>query len=188
NIVMYNIPYRTGRNMENATIHRLSECRNIVGIKDCSGNLDQTLQLLLNRPHEDFSILTGEDILFYTTLVHGGDGGILASANLHTGLFVDIYRLVRANDHRAALEKWKKLAAFIPLLFEEPNPTPIKYCLYKAGVLQSPEARLPLVEISDLLKQRLDAGLEAFHAQPAASPVASPAAEEELPVYQPALS
>ena len=182
---MYNIPYRTGRNMENATIHRLAECRNIIGIKDCSGNLEQSLQLLLDRPHEGFSILTGEDILFYTTLVHGGDGGILASANLHTELFADVYRSVRANDHHAALAKWKKLAAFIPLLFEEPNPAPIKYCLYKAGVLQSPETRLPLTEISDRLKEKLDEGLEAFHAQPAAPEVVE---EEDLPVYQESLS
>jgi 4-hydroxy-tetrahydrodipicolinate synthase len=161
NIIMYNIPYRTGRNMENTTIHRLAECRNIIGIKDCSGSIDQSMQLLLNRPHDGFSILTGEDILFYTTLLLGGDGGILASANCHTEHFIDVYRSIRKNDHQSALAKWKKLAGFISLLFEEPNPSPLKYCLFRAGLIRSPETRLPLTGISLLLQEKLDAFLDA---------------------------
>jgi 4-hydroxy-tetrahydrodipicolinate synthase len=157
NIVLYNIPYRTGRNMENPTIYRLAECKNIIGLKDCSGNLEQSMQLLFNRPHAGFSILTGEDSLFYTTLVLGGDGGILAAANLHTEIFIDVYCSIRNNDHQSALAKWKEIAGFIPLLFEEPNPSPLKYCLHKKGLIRSPETRLPLTGISDHLKERLDA-------------------------------
>lgn len=154
-IILYNIPYRTGRNIENSTIHQLSEIANIVGIKDSCGDIKQTLDLLLHRP-KDFSILTGEDIFYYTTLIHGGDGGILASANINTEMFVEIFNDVQSNDHQRAFQKWTKLADRIPLLFEEPNPAPIKYCLFKAGLLKDSSVRQPLVEITDGLKRKLD--------------------------------
>jgi len=96
-IVIYNIPYRTGTNVENETIHKLAELKNIIGVKDCSGDMKQTTDLLLNRP-KDFSILTGEDAYFYTTLVLGGNGGILGSAHLRTKEFIEIYHLIKSND------------------------------------------------------------------------------------------
>ncbi|MFT4143203.1 MAG: 4-hydroxy-tetrahydrodipicolinate synthase [Mobilitalea sp.] len=155
NIVLYNIPYRTGVNIENETVHKLAEIENIVGIKDASGNFTQTQSLLMSPP-KDFSILTGEDNLFYSTLALGGQGGILASAHLKTELFLDIYKNIKENDMNAAFSIWKELAAFIPLLFKEPNPCPIKYCLKELGLIESPEVRLPLVEISDELKVKLN--------------------------------
>ena len=158
-IVIYNIPYRTGRNIENDTLRRLAELENIVGLKDSCGDIKQTSELLLDPP-AGFSILTGEDALFYTTLTLGGAGGILAASHLATADFIRVYNLVKANDHQAALEIWKKMAGFIPLLFKEPNPAPIKYCLYQAGLIESPETRLPLMPISDGLKQALDKVLD----------------------------
>lgn len=155
NILIYNIPYRTGRNIENETIYKLAELKNIIGIKDASGDIKQTTSLLLNPP-KDFSILTGEDVFFYTTLLLGGHGGILASAHLETETFIDIYNLIANNNHKEALEKWKKVASLIPLLFEEPNPSPIKYCLSKMGLIDSPEVRLPLMEISEELQNKLN--------------------------------
>lgn len=155
NIILYNIPYRTGVNIENDTIYKLAELPNIVGLKDASGDIKQTMALLMNPP-KDFSILTGEDLLFYLTLTMGGQGGILASAHLKTDLFVDVYNKVKNNDLEAALPVWKKLYEFIPLLFKEPNPSPIKYCLKKQGLIESPEVRLPLTQISDQLKEKLD--------------------------------
>lgn len=154
-IIVYNIPYRTGRNIENETIHRLAELKNIVGIKDSSGDMKQTLALLLDPP-KNFSILTGEDVLFYTTLTLGGHGGILASSHVGTESFIDVYNNVKANNHQGAFETWKKLAPFIPMLFEEPNPAPLKYYLHKHGLIQSPELRLPLTQISQKLRDKLD--------------------------------
>lgn len=154
-IIMYNIPYRTGVNIENDTVHKLSEIKNIIGVKDASGDVKQTMELLMNPP-KDFSILTGEDILFYVTLLMGGQGGILAASHLYTEEFIDVYNKVKANDHAGALQIWKKLYEFIPLLFKEPNPAPIKYCLNKQGLISSPEVRLPLVQISNQLKEKLD--------------------------------
>lgn len=154
-IILYNIPYRTGTNIENETVEKLAELNNIVAIKDCSGNIKQTIELLLNPP-KDFSILTGEDALFYTTLTMGGQGGIMSSAHLKTKEFIEVYNLIRANNHQEALEKWKSLQNMIPLLFAEPNPTPVKYCLKKLGLIDSDEVRLPLVNITDELKIKLD--------------------------------
>lgn len=155
NIILYNIPYRTGVNIENDTVHKLSEIKNIIGIKDASGDFKQTMALLMNPP-KDFSILTGEDILFYTTLTMGGQGGILASAHLKTELFLEVYKKMKENNAEAALQTWKKLYDFIPLLFKEPNPAPVKYCLKEQGLIDSAEVRLPLTQISDQLKEKLD--------------------------------
>ena len=154
-IVMYNIPYRTGRNMENSTIRRLAELPNIVGLKDACGDIKQSMELLLDPP-ADFSILTGEDILFYSTLTLGGSGGILAAAHLDTERYIQLYHQIKKNDYFSALENWKKLAGIIPLLFLEPNPAPIKYRLWKKGLIRSAETRLPIVGITDELKERLD--------------------------------
>ncbi|NLZ49659.1 MAG: 4-hydroxy-tetrahydrodipicolinate synthase [Clostridiales bacterium] len=155
NIIIYNIPYRTGVNIQNETIYRLAELKNIVGLKDSCGDIKQTTSLLLNPP-ADFSILTGEDALFYTTLTLGGNGGILASAHIKTEVFIEVYKNIKNNNHKLALENWKKLYPIIPLLFHEPNPAPIKYCLFKLGLIKSSQVRLPLTDISDNLKASLD--------------------------------
>ena len=154
-IILYNIPYRTRRNVENTTINKLAELSNIIGIKDSSGDINQTIDLILNKP-KDFSVLTGEDVLFYSTLSLGGDGGILASAHINTEDFIKVYNNITSNNNKEALETWKKLYEFIPMLFEEPNPAPLKYCLKKLGLIESSEVRLPLVEITGKLQKKID--------------------------------
>lgn len=158
-IMIYNIPYRTGVNLHNETLLRLSEARNIVGVKDSCGDIAQSLELLANKP-DGFSVMTGEDILYYTNLVNGGDGGILAAAHLDTEALVRIHERIRGNDHRQALAEWRQVSAPIPLLFAEPNPTPVKYCLQRLGLIKSAEARLPLTEISTGLAGKLDTFLK----------------------------
>lgn len=155
NIIIYNIPYRTGRNIENETIYKLSELKNIVALKDSCGDIKQSMELMLNPP-KNLSILTGEDILFYSSMTLGASGGILASAHLNTEKFIEIYKKTKTNDHTSALNIWKEVYKTIPLLFEEPNPTPIKYCLYKLGLVSSAEVRLPLMPISSTLEDKLN--------------------------------
>ncbi|WP_315835195.1 4-hydroxy-tetrahydrodipicolinate synthase [Bradyrhizobium prioriisuperbiae] len=158
-ILIYNIPYRTSVNLSNDTLLRLAELPNIVGVKDSSGNMAQSLELLANRP-KGFSVLTGEDELFLSNLSHGGDGGILASCHLATDAFVDVFRLHVANDHRGALATWAPLMRMIPALFKEANPIPLKYCLWRQGLIASPECRLPLTAVSQGLAEELDRLLE----------------------------
>ncbi len=156
NLIVYNIPYRTGINITNETIYQLAEIKNIIGLKDASGDMKQTTSLLMNPP-KDFSILTGEDILFFLNLVLGGQGGILASSHIRTEKFVEVYnKITIQNDTAAAKMIWKELSTMISLLFEETNPAPIKYLLHKDGLIDSPELRLPLTQISESLKKKLN--------------------------------
>jgi 4-hydroxy-tetrahydrodipicolinate synthase len=158
-IIIYNIPYRTGVNLQNETLLKLAERSNIIGVKDSCGDIKQTLDLIYNKPN-GFSVLTGEDILFYTTTVNGGDGGILAASHLGTESFLRTFQLIKKNNHQAALQEWRQISGLIPMLFEETNPGPIKHCLRQLNLIQSSETRLPITSVSDGLGQRLDYALK----------------------------
>ncbi len=154
-ILIYNIPYRTGVNLTNETLLSLARIPNIAGVKDSSGSIAQSLELLRQRP-PGFAVLTGEDAYFYTMLAHGGDGGILASAHVETALFLSVYERMAANDHQGALKAWARLEPIVPMLFKEPNPVPVKHCLWRQGLIRSAECRLPLTRVSDALARELD--------------------------------
>ena len=154
-ILIYNIPYRTGVNLANETLLALAAVPNIAGVKDSSGSIAQSLDLLRQRP-PGFAVLTGEDAFFYTMLAHGGDGGILAAAHVETATFLSVYERMAANDHQGALKAWSRLEPMVPLLFKEPNPVPIKHCLWRQGLIASAECRLPLTRVSDALAKDLD--------------------------------
>jgi 4-hydroxy-tetrahydrodipicolinate synthase len=163
-IMIYNIPYRTGVNLANDTLLQLAELPNIVGVKDSSGDLAQSLDLLRRRP-KGFAVMTGEDAYLYTLLAHGADGGILASAHLETERFLTVYERMCANDHQGARAAWSRLEPLVPLLFKEANPMPIKHCLWRLGLIKSPECRLPLTKISPGLAAELDRALKSVNAQ-----------------------
>jgi 4-hydroxy-tetrahydrodipicolinate synthase len=154
-VLIYNIPYRTAVNLANDSLLQLAEVPNIVGVKDSSGSLSQSLELLARKP-AGFSVLTGEDALYFTMLANGADGGILAASHVMTERFVAVKRRFAANDVTGARPLWAGLASFVPLLFAEANPMPIKYLLWRQGLIASPECRLPLTRISDGLARRLD--------------------------------
>lgn len=154
-IVIYNIPYRTAVNLSNDSLLELAEVPNIVGVKDSSGSVAQSLELLARKP-KDFAVLTGEDALYFTMMANGGDGGILAASHLMTERFIEVGRRFDANDVAGARAAWASLAQFVPLLFAEANPMPIKYLLWRQGLIASPECRLPLTKISDGLARQLD--------------------------------
>lgn len=154
-VLIYNIPYRTAVNLSNDSLLELAEVSNIVGAKDSSGSIAQSLDLLVRKP-QGFSVLTGEDALYFTMMANGADGGILAASHLMTERFVEVGRRFASNDVKGAREAWAPLANFVPLLFAEANPMPIKYCLWRQGLIASPECRLPLTCISDALARRLD--------------------------------
>jgi 4-hydroxy-tetrahydrodipicolinate synthase len=154
-ILLYNIPYRTGVNLGNEAMLQLAAHPRIAGVKDCCADQAQSFDLLRRRP-AGFSVLTGEDALFYTALAQGADGGILASAHMETGAFAAILGKVRRGDQAGALEDWYTLADLPKLLFAEPNPGPIKHWLWRAGLIDSPELRLPMTPVSPELGARLD--------------------------------
>jgi 4-hydroxy-tetrahydrodipicolinate synthase len=90
-LIVYNIPYRTGVNLANETLLRLAEQLNIVGVKDCCADAAQSFDLVRMRP-PGFSVLTGEDALFYSAIAQGADGGILASAHVDPQAFAALRR------------------------------------------------------------------------------------------------
>ena len=154
-ILIYNIPYRTGVNMGNDTMLRLAERSNIVGVKDCCADPAQTLDLIRQKP-AGFTVLTGEDAHFYSALTSGADGAILASAHVHTAGFAAIRDKLLAGDQPGALADWQRLVDIPRLLFSEPSPGAIKHWLWRAGLIDSPEMRLPMVPVSAELAARIE--------------------------------
>jgi len=154
-VLLYNIPYRTGVNLGNEAMLRLADHPNIAGLKDCSADRDQSLDLLRRRP-QNFAILSGEDAQCYEALIDGADGGILASAHVETAVFAQVCKLAAAGERDAALARWRSVAELTRLLFSEPSPAPIKYWLWRTGLIASAEVRLPMTEVSAELAARLD--------------------------------
>jgi len=158
-ILVYNIPYRTGVNMNNDTLLRLAEFSNITGVKDCCADPAQSFDLIRARP-AGFSVMTGEDAWFYPALTQGADGGILASAHIGTARFAAVQEMLIAGDQPGALRAWRDLADLPRLLFAEPSPAPIKHWLWRLGLIDSPEVRLPMTGASDALATRIDREME----------------------------
>lgn len=157
-VLIYNIPYRTAVNLSNDSMLELAGVPNIAGCKDSSGSIAQSLDLLARRP-PGFAVLTGEDALYFTMLANGADGGILAASHVLTERFLEVRDAFARNDVAAARRAWAPLATLVPLLFAEANPMPIKHCLWRQGLISSPECRLPLTRISGALAGRLDAAI-----------------------------
>lgn len=158
-ILVYNIPYRTGVNMANDTLLRLAELPNIAGVKDCCADQQQSFDLIRAKPPE-FSVMTGEDALFYAALTQGAEGGILASAHIDAARFASVRDIFMSGDQVGALRAWRTLADLPRLLFAEPSPAPIKHWLWRAGLIDSPEVRLPMTQVSEVLAARIDREVE----------------------------
>ncbi|MGN6116357.1 MAG: 4-hydroxy-tetrahydrodipicolinate synthase family protein [Nitrobacter sp.] len=169
-LMIYNIPYRTGVNLGNETMLQLADHGNIVGLKDCCAIREQSVELLRRRP-ERFTILTGEDAQYFEALEDGADGAILASAHLETETFAAIRSLLLAGDREAAWGLWQGVAPLTQLLFAEPSPAPLKHWLWRTGLIDSAEVRLPMVGVSPELALRLDRDIERRRAGALLQPV-----------------
>jgi 4-hydroxy-tetrahydrodipicolinate synthase len=174
-VMLYNIPYRTGVNLGNDAMLRLAEHPNIVGVKDCCGDTLQSVELLRKRPR-GFAVLTGEDALFYGALMRGSDGGVLASAHVETAAFASVRRHMLAGDRLRASAEWRLLSEIPRLLFSEPSPAALKHWLWRAGLIDSPELRLPMTPVTSQLAAELDRRVsflkpDTYPARPVAEPV-----------------
>lgn len=159
-VMIYNIPYRTGVNLGNEAMLQLADHPNIVGLKDCCAIRAQSVELLRRRP-AGFAVLTGEDAQTYDALADGADGAILASAHVETDTFASIVELLAAGDRDAALNRWRTVCDLTTLLFSEPSPAPIKHWLWRTGLIDSPELRLPMTQVSPELAAQLDRAIAA---------------------------
>lgn len=156
-VCLYNVPGRTAVNMQPATVLRLSEHPNIIGIKESSGDLAQVQHLLLGRP-EGFAVLSGEDWMALAVIAAGGDGLVSVASN-------EVPRLMRRLVHHSLQGQFSQareiLYRVLPLLeanFLETNPAPAKAALAAMGMIQD-VLRLPLVPLSASKRAPLFAAL-----------------------------
>jgi len=145
-IIMYNIPKRTGVNMDAATTIALSKVENITGVKEASGDLAQIMEIIQGT--EEFSVLTGDDNLLFTLTTLGGHGGICTSSHFLPGEWVRLVELCQANRLEEARALHYRLLPLAKALFVDPNPVPLKAGLNMLGI-EVGGPRLPLAPASE---------------------------------------
>ncbi|HEY8100342.1 MAG TPA: 4-hydroxy-tetrahydrodipicolinate synthase [Burkholderiaceae bacterium] len=161
-IILYNIPARTGVNIELDTIAMLALDPNFVAIKQCGSSIAPITELI-NRT--SLRVLCGDDTLIYAALCNGGHGAISAAAHIRPDLFVQIYNHIKAGNLEQACAIFYALLPLIRQLFSEPNPAPLKAALALQGKIKE-ELRLPMVPISSTCKMKLASILEQAMALP----------------------
>lgn len=145
-IVVYNVPGRTGSNVEAATTLELAEHENIAAVKEASGNLSQIGEIIRHRPAR-FSVLSGDDPLTLQVMADGGDGVISVTSNAAPSLVSRLTELCAAGDYAAARAIHHQLAAWTAAAFVESNPIPAKAGLAMMGRMLN-VVRLPLVPLA----------------------------------------
>lgn len=156
-VVIYNIPGRTNVDMSVATMARIFELKNVVGVKDATANLARVSQQRAAMGPE-FNQLSGEDATALGFMAHGGHGCISVASNIAPRLCADFQNTLMKGDFAAALKLQDRLMPLFDALFVETNPGPVKYAASRLG-LCSAEMRLPMVPISDAAKKVVDAAL-----------------------------
>jgi len=160
-LIIYNIPSRTGVNMEPETIAKLaSECPNIIGLKDAAGNLDQTSKELSLCP-KGFTVLSGDDSLTLPMMSIGARGVISVATNVVPAEVVQMVNYARSGKYEKAREAHIRLYPLFKALFLETNPTPVKAAMQMLG-MPAGEPRLPLLPMSEPARQKLELALRAF--------------------------
>ena len=153
-VVMYNVPGRTGINMTaETTLALASECPNIIGIKEASGNMGQVMEILRQRP-SGFRVISGDDALTYPMLTMGADGVISVIANALPKEMSSMVRLAMKGDLKKALPLHFSMLPLMNAIFEEGNPTGIKSLLETEGIIVN-SLRLPLVKASKQLANKI---------------------------------
>jgi len=142
-IILYNVPPRTNVNIEPATLRRLSEIENIIGVKEASGNIAQMTQVIQQVP-EDFVVLSGDDALTLPLVAMGGRGLISVTSNEIPTEMTRLVQLCLDGEFKTARALLRKLLPLIEVNFIETNPTPVKAGMAEMGLLE-PVWRLPLV-------------------------------------------
>lgn len=147
-IILYNVPGRTGRNMSAQTTLRLAhDFKNIIGIKEASGDLTQAMQILKDKP-ADFLVLSGDDNLALPQMACGMDGIISVIANCMPKQFSEMVRLSLQNNFVAAKLLNDQMLEAYDLLFAENNPAGVKAFLAELGLIEN-NLRLPVVPLSE---------------------------------------
>ncbi len=147
-IILYNVPGRTGCNLLPATAIRLAtDFKNIIAIKEASGNIVQCMELIQNKP-DNFTVLSGDDNLAVAQMAIGMEGIISVAANCFTKEMTDVINLAIVGKFDKARKTFYKILPGIDLLFAEGNPAGVKNVLAHMGICEQ-HLRLPLVPVSE---------------------------------------
>ncbi|HEV3458820.1 MAG TPA: 4-hydroxy-tetrahydrodipicolinate synthase [Thermoanaerobaculia bacterium] len=142
-IVVYNVPGRTGTNVEPATLGRLARIDHVVAVKEASGNISQIASLFVQVP-ESFAVLSGDDALTIPVVALGGTGIISVVSNVVPGEMARLTDLALAGDFAGARALQRQLQQLMEVMFVESNPGPVKAALGLMGLIE-PVYRLPAV-------------------------------------------
>jgi len=158
-ILLYNVPSRTGVNMDYRTTLRLAqEVPNIIGVKEASGNIVQIMHLLQGRP-EGFLVISGDDATALPTVLLGGDGTISVLGQAFPKRYSQMIRQGLEGKNQEANAIQYQLLEAMELVFKEGNPVGIKALLSLLELLDTPQVRLPLVSATEGLQRELKAYL-----------------------------
>lgn len=147
-VLLYNIPIRTGRCVSTDGLLECSKHSRIVGVKQAVGSLDDETLLLISKNRDDFSILAGDDYLAAPITLLGGKGAVAASAHLATNMWVEMVDAALSSNLASTLEIHNKLLPLVKAGFGEPNPSVFKGALASTGEIASDFVRLPLMTAS----------------------------------------
>ncbi|NUU76776.1 4-hydroxy-tetrahydrodipicolinate synthase [Paenibacillus xylanilyticus] len=152
-IIVYEIPARTGVRVSIDTMKKIMNLNGVIGLKDSTNGIELMSELVRSGSKP---ILCGDDSFFYDMLNEGAAGGMLASANINTKQFIEVYDRFKAGDKDGSRDLFNELVPFILHLFEEPAPALLKWLLVKQGIIASAHLRLPLMPASEQLKAKMD--------------------------------
>jgi 4-hydroxy-tetrahydrodipicolinate synthase len=153
-VLLYNIPGRTGANLEPATVLRLAELPNVIGIKESSGNLAQITELLTTAPR-NFKVFAGDDGIALPVISLGGSGLISVASNAIPGQMSRMVGAALENDWVSARRINRQFFRLMQAHFWEPNPAPIKAVLSMLGRCED-VLRLPMVPVSPATRRKLE--------------------------------
>jgi len=160
-IIIYNIPGRTGVNMQPETILRLAnECPGIIGVKEASGSVDAVSRIVAGKP-DWFEVVSGDDALTLPMMSVGATGVISVIGNAFTTHFATLVHAAATGDYCKAAKLHKRFAKLYKLMFAEGNPAGIKCALSLLGRCEN-RLRLPLVPVSDGCKRLISDAIRAF--------------------------
>jgi 4-hydroxy-tetrahydrodipicolinate synthase len=157
-IIVYSVQSRTGTNVEPATLLRLSEFKNIVGVKEASGNISQMSKIVSLLP-DSFAVLSGDDAVTLPLIGLGGRGIVSVVSNQIPGEMTKLAQAALAGDFATARQLQRKYQDLMDVNFIESNPIPVKYGMSVMGLLE-PVWRLPMTPPQEASKQKIDAVLQ----------------------------
>ncbi|HSQ94089.1 MAG TPA: 4-hydroxy-tetrahydrodipicolinate synthase [Methanoregula sp.] len=166
-VIVYNVPGRTGQNLEPDLIAELARHPNIVGVKEASGNIGQISRIIEETQDEDFAVISGDDNITLPIMALGGAGVISVAANVDPKRMVALYEAMKKGDSQKALVLHFALSPLFRSMFIDTNPIPVKKAVELMGMAGGP-VRLPLAELDDKRTEQLKKVLATIPAKPVA--------------------